>query len=64
MIDFYVKISLIQHGAAVKTKKTCVIKHDFNPKFNESFVFKLSPDILDTTSFVITVWQSLTGQKG
>ena len=62
--DFYARVALMRHGSAVKTKSSDVIKRDVSPKFNESFVFKMAPDGLDTTSFVISIWQSVIGQKG
>jgi len=54
----------MQHGSVLKTKRTDVIKRDVSPRFNESFVFKVSADDLDKSSYVVTVWQSLSGQRG
>ena len=62
--DIYVKVSLVRHRTVVKTKHTDVVKRDDQPNFNESFVFKLPVDSLDTTSIVNAVWQSLCGKKG
>lgn len=54
----------MRHSSVVKTKKTDVVKQESNPKFNESFVFKLSADSLDMASLIISAWNSISGQRG
>jgi len=51
-----VKVNLILHGKVAKSKKTSVNKTDLKePTFNESFVFDIINEMLDRTSFVVTV---------
>lgn len=61
--DYYIKVCLMRHSGVVKSKRTDLIKNDHNPKFNESFVFKLLPEILDKTSVSVTAWNNMSGQR-
>ena len=50
------KVNLILNGKVVKSKKTSMNKYQLaGPTFNESFVFEVSNDVLERTSFVIVV---------
>ena len=40
----------------VKTKKTTFKKNTLDPVFNESISFNITPQQLESTSLVITVW--------
>jgi hypothetical protein len=61
--DFYVKVSLMRQNTIVKSKRTDIVRRDLQPKFNESFAFKLSADSIDLSSVVVTVWHSVAAQK-
>ncbi|WAQ96489.1 SYT17-like protein [Mya arenaria] len=43
-------------GGSVKTKKTTCKKNTLDPVFNESISFNITPQQLDTTSLVVSVW--------
>jgi len=54
--DPFVKITLVHFERPVKTKKTTCKKNTLDPVFNESVSFNITPQQLDTTSLVISVW--------
>ena len=54
--DPFVKVSLLQHGKALKTRKTSIKKNTIDPVFNESINFNVTPDMLESISLVVTVW--------
>ena len=54
----------MRHNSTIKTRRTDVIKRDVAPKFNESFSFKMTADVLDVCSVGISVWQSVSALKG
>ncbi|XP_060564656.1 synaptotagmin-17-like [Ruditapes philippinarum] len=54
--DPFVKITLVHFEKPVKTKKTTFKKNTLDPVFNESISFNITPQQLDTTSLVITIW--------
>jgi len=54
----------MRQNNVIKTKKTEIVKHDSEPKFNESLSFKMTAEALDCSSVVCAVWQSISGQKG
>ncbi|KAK4292307.1 hypothetical protein Pmani_034904, partial [Petrolisthes manimaculis] len=58
--EFQTRVSLMQQAKVVKMKKTSVVKSPDSPSFHESFHFKVSPDILDTTSLSVLI---VTGRK-
>ena len=55
-LDPFVKVTLVHLEKPVKTKKTTFKKNTLDPVFNESISFNITPQQLDTTSLVITIW--------
>ncbi|XP_062314863.1 synaptotagmin-6 [Osmerus eperlanus] len=53
--DPYVKVSLICDGRRLKKKKTTIKKNTLNPTYNESIIFDIPPDSMDTVSLHISV---------
>ena len=64
LADFYAKVCMMRQNTTVKTRRTDVIKRDVAPKFNESFSFKMTSDVLDVSSIIISVWHSVSALKG
>ena len=62
--DFYLKVCLLQQSKVIKSKKTDTVKRTHCPVFNESFIFKVHQDDLETVSLSITAMQYCIGQKG
>ena len=62
--DFYLKVSLLQQGRVVKSKKTEVARKSNSPTFNESFTFKLPVEEIDSTSISIAAMLQSSGQRG
>ncbi|XP_013412204.1 synaptotagmin-17 [Lingula anatina] len=54
--DPFVKISLLHYDKLIKTKKTTVKKNTIDPVFNESFSFNVTPQQLENTNLVVSVW--------
>ena len=54
--DPYVKVSLCHFDKTIKTRKTSIRKNTIDPVFNETLSFKLTPDVLDECSLVVTMW--------
>lgn len=54
--DPFVKVTLVHFQKPVKTKKTTFKKNTLDPVFNESVSFNITPQQLDATSIVITIW--------
>ncbi|KAK3583038.1 hypothetical protein CHS0354_005684 [Potamilus streckersoni] len=54
--DPYVKVTLVLMEKPVKTKKTTCKKNTLDPVFNESISFNITPQQLEHTSVVVTVW--------
>jgi len=54
----------MRHNTTIKTRRTDVIKRDMAPKFNESFSFKMTSDVIDMSSVAISLWHSISALKG
>jgi Ca2+-dependent lipid-binding protein len=53
--DPYVKVTLISKGKRLKKKKTSVMKNTLNPVYNESMLFDLPTELVDSVDIVIKV---------
>ncbi|KAL8607333.1 hypothetical protein ACOMHN_039483 [Nucella lapillus] len=54
--DPYLKITQVHFEKPVKSKKTSIKKNTIDPVFNESLSFNVTPQQLDNTSLVVSVW--------
>lgn len=54
--DPFVKITMVHFEKPIKTKKTSGKKNTIDPVFNESINFNITPQQLENTSIVVTVW--------
>ncbi|XP_064618215.1 synaptotagmin-17-like [Liolophura sinensis] len=54
--DPFLKVTLVQYEKPIKTKKTSCKKNTIDPIFNESVSFNVTPQQLESTSIVLTVW--------
>ncbi|ESO87480.1 synaptotagmin 17 [Lottia gigantea] len=61
--DPLVKVTLIHFEKPIKTKKTSIKKSTIDPIFNESISFNITPQQLENTSLVISVWHHGTKSK-
>ncbi|XP_026676658.1 synaptotagmin-11-like [Diaphorina citri] len=62
LADPYVKVYLLYKGQRVAKKKTHVKKRTLNPVYNESFVFEVPADNLDSVSLELLLldWDRVT----
>ncbi|XP_070186319.1 synaptotagmin-17-like [Littorina saxatilis] len=61
--DPYIKITLVHFEKPIKTKKTSIKKNTIDPVFNESLSFNVTPQQLDYTSLVLSVWDHNSKSK-
>lgn len=54
-LDTYVKLIFMIESKVVKTKKTMIVKKATDPKYNESFHFRLPQKCLNTTSVILQI---------
>ncbi|XP_033751182.1 synaptotagmin-17-like [Pecten maximus] len=54
--DPFVKVTMVHFEKPIKTKKTTCKKNTIDPVFNESVSFNVTPQQLENTSIVVTVW--------
>ena len=54
--DPFVKVTMIHFERPVKTRKTTCKKNTIDPVFNESVSFNVTPQQLENTTIVATVW--------
>ena len=61
--DPYLKITLVHFEKPIKSKKTSIKKNTIDPVFNESLSFNVTPQQLENTSLVLTVWDHNSKSK-
>lgn len=62
-LDTYVKVTFMLENKAVKSKKTAVTKRRSDPKYNESFNFRVTPDGVTSASAILQVMVVKTNGK-
>ncbi|XP_022245068.1 synaptotagmin-15-like isoform X3 [Limulus polyphemus] len=63
VLNTYVKITFMLDNKPVKTKKSLVAKKTAEPKYNETFIFRLAPNCVNTASFILQVMAASGSQK-
>ncbi len=53
--DPYVKVAIISKGKRIKKKKTSVMKNTLHPVFNESMLFDIPQDQIETVDLIVKV---------
>ena len=61
--DPYLKITLVHFEKPIKSKKTSIKKNTIDPVFNESLSFNVTPQQLENTSLVLSVWDHNSKSK-
>lgn len=54
-LDSYVKVTFLKDNKVAKTKKTVIAKKTTEPKYNESFNFRLTQNLLNSVSVILQV---------
>ncbi|XP_076349818.1 synaptotagmin-15-like [Tachypleus tridentatus] len=54
-IDSYVKLTMLVDNKPVKRKKSVMVKKTTDPKYNETFIFRLAPKCVNTASLLLQV---------
>ncbi|KFM61772.1 Synaptotagmin-15, partial [Stegodyphus mimosarum] len=57
-LDSFVRIIFMRENKVVKTKKTIVCKNSCDPKYNESFHFKMSQNSVNLCSITLQIIQA------
>lgn len=63
-VDTYVKLLFTIENKLLKTKKTAAVKKSNDPKYNESFHFRLPQKCLNTASILLQITVAGGPQKG
>ena len=61
--DPFVKVTMVHFEKPIKTKKTSTKKNTIDPVINESVSFNVTPQQLENTSIVVSVWDYNTKSK-
>ncbi|XP_013779921.1 synaptotagmin-15-like [Limulus polyphemus] len=62
-IDSYVKLKLLVDNKPVKRKKSVMVKKTTEPKYNETFIFRLAPNCVNTASLLLQVMMANGNSK-